>query len=206
MLTIGLIGGIASGKSTVAQLLEERGAAVFDADRYAHHAIDTPGVRDALVERWGPGVLTSTGSVNRALVAEKVFGMEDSAEQERRFLESLVHPDVRRRLDAALHQHAESGGQVAVLDVPLLIEAGWQDEVDLIVLVDTPQDSRLAWAASRGWDESELAWREGSQLPISEKRRHADAIIKNSAGLDELNREVAAFWEELVKPRTVDLG
>ncbi len=201
MLTIGLIGGIASGKSTVGRLLAGEGAALIDADLLAHEALGEDAVRQALVERWGPHILSAEGQVNRRELATRVFGEDQAAVAERRFLEGLVHPRVRVRLREAVQRHAESGGQVAVLDVPLLLDVGWQEECDIVLMVDAPHEARLARAAQRGWDAAELAHREAAQLPMSEKRRRADVVIENGGGLDELREKVQQFWTKKVAPR-----
>jgi dephospho-CoA kinase len=204
MLTIGLIGGIASGKSTVGRLLAEQGAALIEADALAHEVLGERAVRDALVERWGPEILATDGQVNRRELAGRVFGEDEAAAAERRFLEGLVHPRVRVRLREAVQRHAKSGGRAAVLDVPLLLDVGWEDECDLVVMVDAPREARLARAAGRGWDAAELAHREAAQLPMSEKRRRADAVIENGGGLNDLREKVHLFWTEMVAPRLAE--
>ncbi|TWT93371.1 Dephospho-CoA kinase [Botrimarina colliarenosi] len=187
MTILGLTGGIASGKSFVAALLAERGAVVLDADRHAHAVLAEPAVRDALVDRWGAGVLAEDGSLRRGEIARRVFGDDAAATAERRFLENLVHPRVRQRLRAELDRIAGGGaaGQgvaVAVLDIPLLIEAGWADECDAVLFVDTPLAVRQQRAATRGWSADELARREASQTPIDAKRAAADVVVP---GADE---------------------
>ncbi|MCA9239847.1 MAG: dephospho-CoA kinase [Planctomycetales bacterium] len=201
MLTIGLTGGIASGKSTVAQILQEQGAVVLDADRFAHEVLQVPEVVAELAERWGQGVLRDDGSVDRQRLAERVFGETDAAVAERRFLEQMVHPRVRERLEQELEQQSQAGGRVAVLDVPLLLDAGWREMCDLVLFVDSPQDARLARAVERGWDPHELAQREAAQLPISEKRQQADAVIANDSDRHTLRRRTLEFWHGWVEPR-----
>lgn len=201
MLTIGLTGGIASGKSAVAKVLAEQGAVVLDADRAAHEVIQEPEVVAALVERWGSGVLTADGKVDRSQLAERVFAAGEAATAGRKFLEGLVHPRVRQRLSAELERQATAGATVAVLDVPLLLEAGWREMCDLVLFVDSPQAARQARAAERGWDPDELAQREAAQLPITEKRRLADAVIDNDQGLDELRAQALDYWRAEVTPR-----
>jgi dephospho-CoA kinase len=177
MTILGLTGGIASGKSFAGGLLAERGAVVLDADRHAHAVLGDPAVLRALVERWGDAVLADDGLLRRSEVARRVFGDSPEAIAERRFLEGQVHPRVRERLKAELLEAAQRGVPVAVLDIPLLFEAGWADECDAVLFVDTPLEIRQQRAAQRGWSAEELARREASQMPVEEKRAAADEII-----------------------------
>ncbi len=177
MIILGLTGGIASGKSFAGRLLAERGAVVLDADHHAHAVLGEPAVLEALVERWGNTILAEDGALRRSEVAKRVFGDSPEAIAERRFLEGLVHPRVRERLKAELANAAQRGVSVAVLDIPLLFEAGWADECDAVLFVETPLEIRRQRAAVRGWSAEELARREASQMPIEEKRAAADEII-----------------------------
>ncbi|MEN1680619.1 MAG: dephospho-CoA kinase [Planctomycetota bacterium] len=194
MQLIGLLGGVASGKSTVAGMLAELGAAALDADRFAHEALADPEVVASLRERWGEGLFDESGAMVRRRLAEKVFGDGPEQRAGREFLEGLVHPRVRQRLKLELADLAAAGQTVAVLDIPLLIEAGWADECHELLFVDTPREKRLARAADRGWDAGELAEREQAQVSIDEKRRRATAVVVNSGDLGELRRQVTEFW------------
>ncbi len=192
MKTIGVIGGIASGKSAVAALLAQRGAVVLDADRFAHAALGSAEVLAQLVERFGSAVRNADGTPNRRAIAERVFAGEEAAAN-RQFLESLIHPRVREQIEAELELLQASGAEIVVLDVPLLIEAGWRDLCDWVIFVDAPDDVRWARAAERGWSAAEFAQREAAQLPISEKQAAADATVENSGDLEQLERQVAAI-------------
>lgn len=194
MILIGLTGGIASGKSFVAQLLAERGAVVLDADRHAHASLAEPAVQKVLVERWGKAILDDEGSLRRCVIAERVFGQNDAATAERRFLEGLVHPLVRKRLQADLAAAKAAGTQVAVLDIPLLYEAGWAEECDFVLFVDTSDATRQSRAAERGWSAEQLSWREATQLPIQKKRVRADATIPGDDS-EAAEKAIEAFWQ-----------
>ncbi len=200
-LTIGILGGIASGKSTVTRLLAELGAVVLDADAAAHAVLEEPVVTAALVDRWGRGVLDPDRRVDRKAVAAKIFSDGPNAEQDRAFLEGLIHPRVRRRLLSERAKLSEARDSVAVLDVPLLLEVGWHKDCDLLVYVSAPNADRRRRAAERGWTDQELAKREAAQAPISEKRAAADEVIENSGSLEELRRQVTRLWNERVRPR-----
>jgi dephospho-CoA kinase len=196
MKTIGLVGGVASGKSLAAKMLAELGAGVLDADRAGHAVLaEDAEVRAVLRERWGDAVFTGDGSVNRASVAQRVFGDGQLAEAERRFLESLVHPRIGERLAAQRDRLAADGKHVAVLDAALLFEAGWQSLCDIVLFVDAPRDVRLQRAKSRGWTDAEFTQREAAQWPVDEKRRAADFVLNNDGSEDDLRQAVQQFWD-----------
>ncbi len=197
-MTIGLVGGIASGKSLVAQQLAERGAMVLAADEVAHGVLADPEVRQALVARWGEGILTSTGDIDRHQVANRVFGDNPQATEERQFLEGLVHPRTRQRLEDMRERGRREGFRVFVIDAPLLLEAGWGEACDWILFVDTPRQRRLAFAIDRGWEPGELARRERVQLPIEAKRARADWVIDNAGDHASLARQVDEFCQRLI--------
>ena len=197
---IGLVGGVASGKSTVARLLSERGAVALDADKMAHDALVAKEVRDTLVARWGETILNDAGQIDRAAVAQRVFGDSPEAAGERRELEAILHPRVRQQVESAIQSAAQAGVPAVVIDAPLLLEAGWGPSCDQIVLVDAPESIRRTRAEGRGWSSEEFARREAAQMPIEEKRASATIVIKNASGADELDREIESVWQRLVEP------
>ena len=197
MHIIGLIGGIACGKSAVAAALAIRGAAVFSGDELGHQVLQEPTVRDELVARWGRGVLDADGRISRPAVAKIVFARTPEAAAEREFLEQFVHPGIRRRIEAAIRQLPDDSVPAIVIDAALLIEAGWSGICTAIAFVDCPRAERLRRAATRGWTEEEFSRREAAQLPIEDKRRRASHVIDNSGSLDDLEAEVTRFWASL---------
>jgi dephospho-CoA kinase len=196
MKTIGLVGGVASGKSTVAREFARLGAVVLNADEVAHRVLEEPDVKAALVDRWGSEALLADGQVNRVAISRKVFGPA-SAQDERKFLEELVHPRVRRELERKLHEYSETATQAVVLDVPLLLEVGWTELCDVIYFVDAPWDVRLRRAKDRGWSESELLEREAAQSAVEQKREEADRIIENASTLQVLRSKVEKEWQRM---------
>lgn len=183
---IGLVGGIGAGKSTVAEVMRERGCLVIDADRDAKQALDRSDVAARLVEWWGVEILGADGKVDRARVSSIVF----SDPEQRRRLESLVHPLVRADRDREIARAAAEGKRAVVIDAPLLFEAGSDRACDSIVFVDAPREVRLERVKSRGWDESELAKREGAQLSLSEKQARCDQVIVNDGAVGSLAAKV----------------
>ncbi len=196
MKTIGLVGGVASGKSRVAQLLVDLGAGLLDADRTGHAVLaEDAEVRNALRQRWGDDVIAADGRVDRAAVAHRVFGAGEESAAERQFLEDLLHPKIRRRLEVEARAMAAAGRPAVVLDAPLLLEAGWGPLCDILLMVDASRETRLARARRRGWTEAQFDRRETAQWPIVKKRSAAGVIINNDGTEDELRDAVRQFWD-----------
>lgn len=199
MKTIGLTGGVASGKSLVAQYLSELGTGILDADRASHAVLaNDPAVRSAIQQRWGPSVFAADGSVDRATIAARVFGEAPESTENRKFLESLLHPRIAQRLKVERRQFEACGRPAVVLDAPLLLEAGWQSLCDLTLFIDSSQETRLSRAAARGWSEAEFNRREAAQWPIDEKRRHADIVLANDGAAAELRDSIRKIWDQYV--------
>jgi dephospho-CoA kinase len=199
MLVIGLVGGIASGKSFVARRFAERGGIVLDADRVGHEVLEIPDVRSVLRERWGDSIFDAKGEVDRAAVARRVFSRPPDGPKQLRFLEELTHPRIHARLAEFIHKAECQGAAPAlILDAPLLLEAGWDALCREIVFVDAPRQTRLLRAqASRGWSESQFAARERAQWPVERKRARATAIIDNSGDTALTDAQVDHFWEQV---------
>jgi dephospho-CoA kinase len=197
MRVMGLIGGVASGKSEVARMLEARGAKRIDADQLGHQALLQPEIRDSLVDRFGRQILDRSGVIDRTALGRLVFGPSDQAKTYRHQLEEIVHPWIRHqameRLEAFRKQESESPPLV-LLDAPLLLEAGWRPICDWVVFLETPRERRMAWAAQRGWTLLEWQQREASQLPLEQKREHATHILQNDSDLDHLEKQIDQHW------------
>lgn len=199
MKTIGLVGGVASGKSVVAKIFADLGAGLLDADRAGHDVLaDDPEVRSALVNCWGNSILAPDDSIDRAAVARRVFGQDNSVAAERHFLESLLHPRIAALLADKKAEFAAAGCPAVILDAPLLLEADWQALCDLVVFVDADRDVRLARATSRGWTPEEFARREVSQWPVDRKRAAAEAVLSNNGDVDALRQGVRDLWRRFV--------
>jgi dephospho-CoA kinase len=200
---LGLIGGIGGGKSAVAAALARRGAVVLDADSVGRALLTRKPVRARLVAHFGARILDRTGAggpdhappIDRRALAAIVFA--DAAE--RRALEAIVHPRMRRFFERAIARAVRQGqARAVVLDAAVLLEAGWDALCDLVVFVDAPRDRRLArLQEQRGWTEAMLAARERAQWPLVAKRGWADAIVVNDAGLPQLDAEVDRLWTVL---------
>ncbi|CCH88790.1 Dephospho-CoA kinase [Modestobacter italicus] len=195
MLRIGLTGGIGSGKSTVAALLAQRGARVVDADRIAREVVEpgTPGLA-AVVAEFGDGVRTADGALDRPALAAVVFG--DPAARAR--LDAIVHPLVRAR--AAELVEAAPPDAVVVQDVPLLVETGQAGSYDLVLVVETDLETRVARLGERGLAAEDARARIASQATDEQRRAVADVVLRNDGDRAALEAQVERFWAEHVQP------
>ena len=194
MLLVGLTGGIGSGKTTVARMLEARGAVVFDADLLARDAIaaGTPG-RERVLERFGPNVLAPGGDIDRDAIAAVVFA--DPAA--RRDLEAIVHPEIRR-LFAEGAEAYEGSDAVVVFSAPLLVETGMHTAFEVLVVVSAPTEAQVdRLLRGRGMSESAIRQRIDAQLPLEEKAAVADVLIDNEGTFEELEGQIDRVWTEL---------
>src|SRR4051794_7676332 len=187
MKIIGLVGGVASGKSLAANLLVELGAVHLDADRTGHSVLaDDADVRQALVTRWGNAILDPEGHVDRRAIAKQVFAKSAAGAANRKFLEDLLHPRIRQRLNIERDEAIATGKAAIVVDAPLLLEADWGSLCDIILMIDSPRELRLERAKKRGWTEAEFDDREAAQWTPEEKRRHADIVVPNRGTAEDL--------------------
>lgn len=194
MLLVGLTGGIGSGKSTVARMLEERGAVVFDADVLAREAVEpgTPGYA-AVIDRFGANVLAPGGELDREALASIVFA-DPSA---RRDLEAIVHPEVRRRFAEGSEVHRDSD-RVVVFSAPLLVETGMHTAFDVLVVVSATTATQVErLMRGRGMSEGSIRARIEAQAPLEDKAEVADLLVDNEGTIDELEGQVARLWNEL---------
>jgi len=195
MLLVGLTGNIGSGKSTVDQLLSERGATIIDADVLSRRAVEigTPAYK-SIVERWGTSILGPDGMLDRSALRRIVFS--DPAELEQ--LNSLVHPEVERMRAELVEAARLRGDKLVVCDVPLLFERKMTDLFDRIVLVDAPRPVRLErLVRERGLRETEAMDMIVAQMPAELKRARADFVIDNIGTLTQLDARVAEVWNAL---------
>lgn len=194
---LGITGGIASGKSQVTEILASHGALVIDADRIGHQVLEDHAVQTLLVRQFGQSVLSQeTKSVDRKRVAELVFGDTPHAIQRRRSLEAITHPPIRAGIRQQLDEALRSATlRWIVLDVPLLLESGWDKSCDAVWFVDAPQDIRLQRVLVRGWTREHFLAREASQWSVDRKRSRATHVISNSGSLEELDEQVTKMLQ-----------
>lgn len=198
---IGLTGGIASGKSTVASLFRAWGAFVADADEISRHALDPDtDCYEKTVAAFGRGILYGDGTVDRRKVASIVF----SDKKALNLLNGIIHPYVRRIIRAdSQTAYAESPKRMIVWDVPLLFETGYDEEVAKTVVVTARQSLRIERIVARDGSTRAAALRRiRAQMPDREKVRRADLVIRNNGSLEELEKRTREVFDELLE--TVD--
>ena len=193
MLLVGLTGGIGSGKSTVAGLLVERGAVLVDADAVVHE-LQAPGqpVLVAMVERFGEEILNEDGSLDRAAVANEVFGDEAALAD----LNAIVHPAVRTELANRVLAQAETD-HVVIMDVPLLTESGLAGLAGVVVVDVDPEAGVDRLVRHRDFDETDARKRVAAQASREERRKLADWVIDNSGDHSALVEAVDELWADL---------
>ena len=193
---IGIVGGLASGKSTVARLLEDRGARVVDADRIGHDVLELPDVRGALSEEFGSGILDADGRVDRQRLAEAVFGKPEKV----RRLNDIVHPVIIGRMHEVLAElEARDDVPLIVLDVAMLMETRLHEELcRALLFVRTPEELRRRRAVeTRGMTADQFAAREQAQLPADVKAAEADFTVSNTGSMEELSSQIGRIWPDL---------
>ena len=200
MKIIGLTGGIACGKSTVSTELRAHGAAIIDADALAHE-LSQPHrpIFNAYVERFGREIVTADGTLDRAAVARRVFA--DPAV--RAEVEAIAHPIIRSAAEERLRAARDENKRAAVLDVPLLFEAGWDALADETGVVALPREEQLARLLARdtSMDAGEARARIVAQMPLSEKCARADVVIDNSGTVEEIREYIGKLWKERILER-----
>ena len=195
MHLIGLTGGIATGKSTVAAFLTDLGATVIDADALAREVVE-PGqpALQAIVERFDTGVLLEDGSLDRAKLGAIVFADENA----RRDLERITHPRVRELMMRRIGEAIAADAELIVSEVPLLFETRSVEMYEGVMVVYAPVEVQLARVMRRdGIDEHAARQRLAAQMPIDEKRERATWVIDNGGGIDATQRQVSDWWETL---------
>lgn len=193
MRTIGLTGGIASGKSTVTRILERLGAAVIDADQLAREAV-MPGTAShrAIVETFGPSILLPDGAIDRPALGRIIFA--DTVARGR--LEAITHPAIATLAERRLAELRQRGERVAFYVAPLLIEAGATGRVDEIWVVYVDRETQLARLMARdGITRQEAEQRLAAQMPMEEKAARGKVVIDNRGEPAELERQVLMLWD-----------
>lgn len=195
MIRVGLTGGIGSGKSTVARMLAAQGFTVVDADQIAREIME-PGspVLAEVAREFGEELLLADGSLDRAELARRAFASEAATQR----LNAITHPAIRaesaRRLDAA----EARGEAAAVYDMPLLVDLGLHESMDLTVVVDVDPEERVRrLVASRGLDEADARARIARQIPDAKRNAAADVIIDNNGPMEGLEPQVEALANRL---------
>ncbi len=193
-MRVGLTGGVASGKSTVAGMLADLGAVVIDADQLAREVVEpgTPGLA-SVVEEFGDDVLADDGTLDRAALGAVVF----ADEEKRRRLEGILHPLIREQ---SLEIEAQAPDEALVVhDIPLLAESGQSDRFEAVIVVDVPEETQVErMTGQRGWTEEDARSRVAAQASREDRRAIATYVIDNTGTRDDLRERVAEVVEMLL--------
>lgn len=204
---IGIMGGVASGKSMVAEMLGSLGAEVIHADEMAHELLEKPGIKEKVLERWGKGLLggegkgEGEGKIDRGKLASIVFSNGEALKE----LTNLLHPPILESIRRLVLERSE--GEVdrkekesmpLVIDAALLLETGLDGACDLLVFVEARPEVKEERSRLKGWSRGEVQRREGFQAPESQKKKKAHVVINNDSSKEETFRQVKDFWQKLV--------
>jgi dephospho-CoA kinase len=195
MFIIGLTGGILSGKSTIAQMLAEKGAAIIDADKLAHEAYKPKTkLNQELVDEFGTSIRKTDGSIDRKKLSGIVFGNPEALSR----LNAIVHPRIREMAKAKIELFRKKGAPVVVLEGALLIEAKWTDLADEVWVALAPAEVAVKRLKERGGlTENEALARIQTQLPAAERAKHADVIINTDCKLSDVSAQIDRLWNRV---------
>lgn len=201
MAVIGLLGGVACGKSAVAEILHSLGAVVLDADRAGHHVLTLPHIKAAIRSVWGAAVFIPSGEVDRQALGKIVFARMPQAKADLSQLEQITHPEIGRQIlkEISLKMRQQRIPAI-VLDAPVMLKAGWNRYCDWILFVDVPRELRQQRAMSRGWSAEEFSAREAVQESLETKRQFSNVVIDNSGSLAAARMQIEKFWHAHIAP------
>lgn len=211
---IGIVGGVGSGKSTVARAsAQHRQLVVIDADQIGHQVLELKPVKVALRERFGDSIFDSSGEIHRPTLGGLVFGTDPTHERNRLDLEAIVHPQIRQEIirqieaaqlaeDEVSDEAGKSHTDAVILDAAVLLESGWHEVCDDFVFIDTPLEQRLRNISNRGWDASELQRRESHQLSLEQKKNACRFVIDNSTTIDHACQQLIDILDSFHTSKT----
>lgn len=197
MLIVGLTGNIATGKSEVASMFRDMGAQIIDADRIAREVVEkgSPALND-IIDNFGEEVLNKDGSLNRKALGEIVFRDPEKLSK----LNEITHPRIMERIRSKLREYRSQGCDIVIIEAALIVEkGGMKDLIDKLVIVTSDEEEQISRLMKRdGISREDALYRIGSQMPISEKIKHADYVIDNSKSLDKTRKQVSKTMGKLL--------
>ncbi|MDT8300225.1 MAG: dephospho-CoA kinase [Sedimentisphaerales bacterium] len=192
---IGILGGIGSGKSTIAAEFAKLGCKVIDADRIAHELLQEPPVREKVVGLFGQAVLDSSGKIDRRKLAEIVFADDHMLAS----LNRIIHPLVLQRTQEFIERFKNQNQiKAIILDMPLLVEVGWHKKCDKLIFVDCEQKLRQERAKKKGFDKKQIKIRENFQISLDNKASLADNTIENNSDFSAIAKQVTEIFSYIV--------
>ena len=200
-MVIGLTGGIGTGKSTVSQILRNKGFSVIDLDVISHKVIEFPSVVEKIVRNFGKEVLENNNDGNRTVSREKLGKIIFSNREKRFTLNSIMHPEILRIMHKKIlecESKNEKENKIIFVEIQLLFEVQWEKEFDYILLVAAKRDIQVRRVLERDKRSEKEAWDIiNSQMSLDEKREKSDFVIENDGNIDDLNRKVDKFLKIL---------
>ncbi len=196
LFVVGITGGIGAGKSTMAQAFRNRGWVTLDTDAMAHGILERPdaGLKEALESMVGPAVLTSSGAVDRRALGEAVFASPEL----RRRLEGAMHPAIEREMLRRMEDLVARGAERVALEIPLLVEAGWDKKVDFVVAVEAPEEVRAVRASQRlGIAVERVQERMKAQACDEQRRLVAHLLVTNCGSVANALAEMEAAVDQV---------
>ena len=195
---IGIMGGIGSGKSTVAAEFAKLGCKIIDADLIAHELLNKNAVKEKIVTIFGRDVVSSSGNIDRKRLGEIVFADNDKL----MILNGIIHPLVIERAEELIEQYKRQNQiKAVVLDMPLLVEIGWAGRCNKLIFVDCTEKIRAERAKKKGFDENQLKFRENFQISLDNKAALADNTIENNSDFSAMVRQVADIFSDIMNNR-----
>jgi dephospho-CoA kinase len=192
---IGIVGGVGSGKSTVAAELGKLGCKVIDADKIAHELLEKKSVKEKILKYFGPGILNPKGKIDRRKLAGIVF----SDARKLASLNRVIHPLVFEKTEKLIEKYkSQKKVKAIVLDMPLLVEVGWTKQCDELIFINCKQKIRAKRAEKMGFNKNQLKIRENFQISLDKKAKLTDNIIENNSGFSALVRQVADIFSYIV--------
>ena len=197
-MVIGLTGGIGTGKSTVSQILKDRGFPVIDLDVISHEVIEFPSVVEKIVQNFGREVLAEDEAGNFTISREKLGKIIFSDKEKRLALNSIMHPEILKVMHKKILECKSEKNKIIFVEVQLLFEVQWEKEFDYILLVAAKRDMQVRRVLERDKRSEEEAWNIiNSQMSLDEKREKSDFVIENDGNMDDLNKKVDKFLKSL---------
>ena len=197
-MVIGLTGGIGTGKSTVSQILKDRGFPVIDLDVISHEVIEFPSVVEKIVQNFGREVLAEDEAGNCTISREKLGKIIFANKEKRLALNSIMHPEILKVMHKKILECKSEKNKIIFVEVQLLFEVQWEKEFDYILLVAAKRDMQVRRVLERDKRSEEEAWNIiNSQMSLDEKREKSDFVIENDGNMDDLNKKVDKFLKSL---------
>lgn len=197
-MVIGLTGGIGTGKSTVSQILKDRGFSVIDLDVISHEVIEFSSVVEKIVQNFGREVLDEDEAGNCTISREKLGKIIFSDKKKRLALNSIMHPEILKVMHKKILECKSEKNKIIFVEVQLLFEVQWEKEFDYILLVAAKRDMQVRRVLERDKRSEEEAWNIiNSQMSLDEKREKSDFVIENDGNMDDLNKKVDKFLKNL---------